>query len=129
MLIFGREPVTILAFIAVALKLSSAYGLNVDADTQALIMTFLSCGVAVASAFVLKTGAAFAAIVNFAQAALALFMGFGLEMTAEQQALWMLLVEGAVAFFVRREVTAPVPALRIEQSSPLAKASGPSAVV
>lgn len=128
MKIFGREPVAILAFIAVALKLGSAYGLNVDADTQALIMTFLACGVAVAEAFILKTGAAFAAIVNFGHAALALFMGFGLEMKAEQQALWMLLIEGAVAFFVRREVTAPVQALRIEKSSPLDKHSAPTAV-
>ena len=58
-------------------------------------------------------------MVNLAQACLALFLGFGLEMTAEQQALWMLVVEGAVAVFLRREVTAPVTALAIEQTSPL----------
>ena len=120
---FGREPVAILAFIAVALKLSSAYGWDVSADRQAAIMAVLSCVVAVAEAFILKTGAAFAAIVNLGQAGLALFLAFGLHMTAEQQALWMLLIEGGVAFFVRREVTAPVPLLRIEQSSPLDRGS------
>lgn len=117
MKIFGREPVAILAFIAVALKLGAAYGWDVSADKQAAIMAVLSCAVAIAEAFILKTGAAFAAIVNFAQAAIALFLAFGLHMTAEEQALWMLLIEGGVAFFVRREVTAPVPSLRIEQSS------------
>jgi len=119
MKILGREPVLILGFVAVALKLASAYGLDVSADQQAVIMAVLSCVVALVEAIVLRTGAAAAAIINLAQASLALFLGFGLDMTAEQQALWMLLVEGAVAVFLRREVTAPVSALKVEQSSPI----------
>jgi len=121
--IFGREPVAILAFIAVALKLSSAYGWGVSAQQQAAIMVVLSCIVAVAEAFILKTGAAFAAIVNLGHAGIALFLAFGLNMSAEKQALWMLVIEGGVAFFVRREVTAPIAALRIEQSSPMDRSS------
>jgi hypothetical protein len=118
MKIFGREPVTILAFIAVALKLSSAYGLDVSAELQAAIMVFLSCVVAVAEAFILKTGAAFAALVNLGHAAIALYLAFGLNMSAEQQANWMLAIEGLVALFiVRPQVTAPIAALRLEQSS------------
>jgi hypothetical protein len=118
MKIFGREPVTILAFIAVALKLSSAYGLDVSAELQAAIMAFLSCVVAVAEAFILKAGAAFASLVNVGHAAIALYLAFGLNMSAEQQATWMLLIEGLVALFiVRPQVTAPIAALRIEQSS------------
>lgn len=118
MKIFGREPATILAFIAVALKLGAAYGLGADETQQALIMAFLACVVAVAEAFILKTGAAFAALVNLGHGALALFLGFGLEMNAEAQALWMLLIEGGLALIViRPQVTAPIPALKIEQSS------------
>jgi hypothetical protein len=118
MKIFGREPVTILAFIAVALKLSSAYGLDVSAELQAAIMVFLSCVVAVAEAFILKTGAAFAALVNLGHAAIALYLAFGLNMSAEQQANWMLTIESLVALFiVRPQVTAPIAALRVEQSS------------
>lgn len=128
MKILGREPVYILGFIAVALKLASAYGLDVSADQQAVIMAVLSCAVALIEAIVLRTGAAAAAIVNLAQASLALFLGFGLEMSAEQQALWMLIVESAVAIFLRREVTAPVPEVRLEQSSPLERAPKPTAV-
>nr|WP_237280614.1 hypothetical protein [Streptomyces caniscabiei] len=99
--------------------MSSAYGLEVTADQQAVIMAVLSGVVALVEAIVLRTGAAAAAVVNLAQACLALFLGFGLDMTAEQQALWMLAVEGAVAIFLRREVTAPVQVLSIEQTSPL----------
>lgn len=128
MKIFGREPVYLLAFVAVALKLGSAYGLDVTADQQAVIMAVLSGAVALVEAIVLRTGAAAAAIINLAQGVLALFLGFGLDMSAEQQALWMLAVEGAVAVFLRREVTAPVSALGIEQSSPLTKAAGPQSV-
>ena len=86
MKLLGREPVYILAFVAI----------------------------------VLKTGAAGAAIVNLAQAALALFLGFGLDMTAQEQAGWMAVVAGAVALWEHREVTAPVSTLPMEQKSPLA---------
>lgn len=118
MKIFGREPVALLAFVAVALKLGSAYGWDVSAELQTAIMVALSCIVAVVEAVVLKTGAAFAAIVNLGHAGIALLLGLGLDMSAEQQALWMLLIEGAVALVVvRPQVTAPIAALRIEQSS------------
>lgn len=127
MKVFGREPVYILAIIAITLKLSAAYGLDVSATEQGAIMAALSLLVAVATAFVLKTGAAAAAIVNLAQGLLALFLAFGLDMPAETQALWMLGVEGLVALVLHREVTAPVPQLALEQSSPI-KPTAPQGV-
>ncbi|MER5482909.1 hypothetical protein ABT024_06795 [Streptomyces sp. NPDC002812] len=127
MRIFGREPVYILAVIAVALKLASAYGLDVSADQQTLINTVLACVVAVASAVVLKTGAAGASILQLAQAGLALFVGFGLDMSATEQAGWMSLVSAVLAVVSHGQVTAPVPVLAIEQSSPV-KPSVPRAV-
>jgi hypothetical protein len=119
MKIFGREPVYILAAIAIALKLAAAYGLNVSGDQQALINTVLSCIVAVASAVVLRNGALGAAILQLASAGLALFVGFGLDLSAEQQAGWMSLVAAVLALFEHREVTAPVPVVPLEQSSPV----------
>lgn len=119
MKVFGREPVYILAFVAIVLKLAAAYGLDVSAEQQGAIMAVLSLIVAVVNAIVLKTGAVGAAIVNLAQGAIALFLAFGLDMSADQQALWMGIVEAAVALVIHREVTAPVPPLKTEQSSPL----------
>jgi uncharacterized protein (DUF697 family) len=119
MRVFGREPVAILAFIAITLKLGSAYGWDLSNEQQTYIIAALACVVALVEALVLKTGAAFAAIVNLAQAALTLFLGFGLEMPAETQALWLFAVEAVAAFFLRRDVTAPIALLSIEQSSPL----------
>ncbi|MFE3578702.1 hypothetical protein [Streptomyces vinaceus] len=117
MRIFGREPVYILAVIAVGLKLAAAYGLGVTETQQALINTVLACAVAVASAFILKTGAAGAAILQFAQAGLALFVGFGLDLSATEQAGWMSLVATVLAFVEHGQVTAPVPALPVEGKS------------
>ncbi|MFD6968393.1 hypothetical protein [Streptomyces sp. NPDC059949] len=119
MRIFGREPVYILAVIAVALKLGSAYGLDVNETQQTLINTALACLVAVISAVVLKKGAAGAAILQFAQAGLALFVGFGLDLSATEQAGWMALVSAVLAVVEHGQVTAPVPELPVEQSSPV----------
>ncbi|GGU90906.1 hypothetical protein GCM10010275_29860 [Streptomyces litmocidini] len=119
MRIFGREPVYILALVAIALKLSAAYGLDVSAAQQGAIMAVLSLAVALVTAIVLKTGAVGAAIVNLAQGALALFLAFGLHIDAETQSLWMAAVEGTVALLIHREVTAPVGPLAIEQRSPV----------
>lgn len=119
MKIFGREPVYILAAVAIGLKLAAAYGLDVSAEQQGAVMAVLSLIVAVVNAIVLKTGAIGAAIVNLAQGAIALFLAFGLHLTADQQALWMGIVEAAVALAIHKEVTAPVPPLKTEQSSPL----------
>ncbi|MFJ8923833.1 hypothetical protein ACIREK_30700 [Streptomyces sp. NPDC102415] len=123
MKLFGREPVYILAFIAVALKLGAAYGLDVDETQQTLINTTLAVGVGVISAIVLKTGAAGAAILQFAQAVLALFVGFGLDLSATEQAGWMSLVAATLAVIEHREVEAPVPGLPVEQSSPVKTAA------
>ncbi|MFG3136144.1 hypothetical protein ACGFZA_07960 [Streptomyces sp. NPDC048211] len=125
MRLFGREPVYILAFIAIVLKLGAAYGLDVSDTQQTLINTVLACAVAIASAVVLRDGAVGAAIVNFAQAALALFLGFGLDLSAQEQAGWMALVSGAVALWEHREVTAPVSSTPMERTSPL-KGSTPA---
>jgi hypothetical protein len=119
MKVFGREPVYILAVIAIGLKLAAAYGLDVSDEQQTLINAVLACLVAVVSAVVLKTGAAGAAILQFASALLALFLGFGLDLSAAEQAGWMSLVAAVLALFEHREVTAPVPALRVEQTSPV----------
>jgi hypothetical protein len=117
--IFGREPVYILAVIAVALKLAAAYGLDVSETQQTLINTVLACAVAVASAVVLKAGAVGAAILQLAQAGLALFVGFGLDMSATEQAGWMSFVSAVLAVVSHGQVEAPLSRLPIEQSSPV----------
>lgn len=123
MRIFGREPVVILGAIAVLLKLLAGYGIQVTETQQTLINTFLACAVAVASAVVLKTGAVYAALLQFASAGLALFVGFGLDMTVEQQAGWMAFVSAVLVVIERPAVEAPVPSTPVERSSPVKTAA------
>lgn len=123
MKIFGREPAVILAFIAAALKLAAAFGLKVSDDQQGVINTVLSCLVAVALVVVLHQGSLYAALVNLAQAGMALFLAFGLDLSGERQALIMASLAALLAVFgVRPQVQAPVAVLpRLETSSPYTK--------
>lgn len=119
MKIFGREPVYLLAVAAIALKLAAAFGWDVSGQQQAWINAALAAAVGVVSAIVLKTGAAGAAILQFAQAALALFVGFGLDLSAGRQSLIMSGIAAILALVLHREVTAPVPSVPLEETSPL----------
>lgn len=117
-MLFGREPALILGFVAAGLKLLTAFGLDVSADQQALINAVLAAAVGVWLAVVAKNGAWAAAIMQLAQGVMALFVGFGLDWSADKQGLVMAAVAALLALFERTQVTAPVALTRLEQSSP-----------
>lgn len=119
MKIFGREPVYWLTAVAVILKLIAAYGIDVSDNEQAAINAVLAAAVGVASAYVLKTGAVAASILGFAQAGIALFIAFGLNMDAHQQGLIMAALATVLALVLHEQVTAPVPTVPLEQRSPV----------
>lgn len=120
-MIFNREPAVILAFIAAAVKLLG-YQFNVSADVQTAINVVASCVVALVLAIVLRTGALYAAIVNLMAAGMALFVGLGLDWSADKQALVMAAVGTLLAVLgVRPQVEAPVSAVPLEQKSPVDK--------
>lgn len=119
-MLFGREPAAILAFLAGLLKVAVAFGLPVSETQQTLLNTFLAAAVAVVLLVVLRTGSVYAAVVNFAQAGMALVVGFGLDWSVEKQATVMAAVGLALAVLgVRPQVEAPVSAVPIEQKSPV----------
>lgn len=116
---FLREPATLLAFLAGVLKVSVAFGLHVTETQQTLINTFAAATVAVILLIVLRTGSVFAVIVGFAQAGMALVVGFGLDWSVDKQATVMALVGLALAVFgVRPQVEASVSQVAAERSSP-----------
>lgn len=128
MKILGREPVYLLGFIAAALQALSAFGIDLDDGTQTAINAVSAAAVGIITAIVLKSGALAAAIVQFAQAAMALCVGLGLDWSADSQSKVMAAIGALVTLWLRREVTAPVPAVGLEQSSPLERAPKPTAV-
>jgi len=116
---FGREPVYFLGFIAALLEALSAFGVDLTAQTQTLINAVAAAAVGLISAVVLKNGALAAAIVQFAQAVMALAVGFGLDWSADDQSKVMAAIGALVTLWLREKVTAPVPAVALEQSSPV----------
>lgn len=119
MRILGREPVYILGFIAAALQALTAFGLNVTETQQTLVNFFAAAVVGVVTAIVLKTGALAAALLGFAQSGMALAVGFGLDWSTDMQGKVMAAIAALLALWLREKVTAPVPSVGLEQSSPV----------
>ena len=117
--IFGREPALLLGFAAAALKLLTAFGLDVSATQQAVINTALAAAVGVWLAVVAKNGALGAALIQFAQAVMAAFVGFGLDWSTDKQGYVMAAIAALLALFERTQITAPVASTRLEEFSPL----------
>lgn len=107
--IWGREPALWLALVASAVKLASAYWLHLSVDQQSLVNALAAAVVGLVVAKIVHDGAS-AALLGVAQAGLALAVGLGLHMPADEQATIMTAVGVVVAMFVRTQVTAPVPA-------------------
>lgn len=108
MKIFGREPAAWLALVAVIVKLSTAFGLDLTDKQQAVINAAAAALVGLIVAFTVHDGIG-AAAVGFLQAAIALAVGFGLHWSPEQQAVVLSFASAVVAMWTRTQVTAPVP--------------------
>jgi hypothetical protein len=126
MKIFGREPVYLLGFIAALLQALSAFGVDISAGTQTAINAASAAAVGVITAIVLKNGALAAMLVQFAQAVMALCVGLGLDWSADHQSKVMAAIAALITLWLRERVTAPVPAVSLEQSSPVK--AGPTGV-
>jgi hypothetical protein len=120
--IFGREPALLLGFVAAGVKLIG-YEMNVSDGTQTAINVIAAAVVALIIAIVAKNGAWGAAILQLAQAVMSLFVGLGLDWSADRQALWMGSIAALLAVVERFMVTAPLPSTPLEESSPIKPAA------
>jgi microsomal dipeptidase-like Zn-dependent dipeptidase len=119
--LFGREPAAWLALFAVAVKMFSAFVIEVDEDTQAYVNAAAAAGMGVFIAWATKDGVV-AAILGLVQAVIALAVGLGLDWDVATQAVVLSFVSLALGAYDRTQVTAPVP------SQPKPTLSGPTAV-
>lgn len=115
-MLLGREPALLLGLIAAGVKLIG-YEMNVSDGTQTAINAIAAGVVAIIIAFVAKNGAWAAAILQTAQAVMALFVGLGLDWSADRQALWMAAIAAGLAVVERFIVTPPLSTTGLEQSS------------
>lgn len=107
--IFGREPALWLALVAVAVKLATAFGLDLTDGQQALVNAGAAAAVGLAVAFLVHDGIG-AAILGLVQAGIALAVGFGLHWSPGQQSTALAFLAAIVAMWTRTQVTAKVPA-------------------
>lgn len=112
--IFGREPATVLALFAIIVKLAAAFGWDASTDVQAWVNGAAAAALGIILAIVAKDGIG-AAVIGFAQAALALAVGLGLDWTSEKQAVVLTAVTIVVGMWDRTQVTAPVPANAVKR--------------
>jgi hypothetical protein len=124
MKIFGREPVYILGFIAALLQALSAFGVDISDNTQTAINAISAAAVGVMTAIVLKNGALAAMLLQFAQAVMSLCVGLGLDWSADHQSKVMAAIAALVTLWLREKVTPPIPAVRLEQTSPVKSVQG-----
>jgi len=101
-----REPALWSALAGVAIKLIAAFWLNLSTNQQSLLNAIVLAGVGLIVARSTKDGQG-AAILGFGQALLALAIGFGLGMSADNQATIMSGLGIIVAMFIRTQATAP----------------------
>lgn len=107
--LLGREPALWVAVLTAALGALTAFGVNVDANVQAVIVAAASAVLGLVVAITVHDGVA-AAVLGLAQALVSLVVGFGYDLSADDQMKIMGLVIAAVAWYTRKVSTPPVPA-------------------
>lgn len=105
---FGREPALVLALVTVVVQTVSAFYVDVSATQMTVINAAAAAIVGLIIAIVAHDSLN-AAVLGAVQAVVALAVGFGLDWTTDQQAVFMGLAGVLVSLFVRQQVTAPVP--------------------
>jgi hypothetical protein len=103
-----RDPALLAALAATAIKLFSAFVIDLSIGQQSALNAVVAAGAGLAVAFMVKDGQV-AAILGIAQALIALAVGFGLRIDADNQALIMSFIQLTVGAFERTQVTAPAP--------------------
>lgn len=106
----ARDPALFLTAFATLVRLGAAFGLDLTGDQQAVLN---AAATAIASAVVaiwVRREGQVAAVLGAIQVGLALAVGFGAHLSAENQALIMSAVGAVVAMFIRTQVVAPVTA-------------------
>lgn len=107
-MLFKRDPALILLFVATSVRMISAFWLDWSIDQQALVNVLAAAIVGALVAFTVRHDGQVAALTGAFGALIAAAVGFGLRLSAEQQAIIMSLIGAGLAFFTRTQVGASV---------------------
>ena len=104
----SRDPALWLTLFATAVRLAAAFLFEITDEQQAVLNAAATATAAFIVAFWVRRDGQVPAILGVAQALLALAIGFGLNVSAEGQAVIMSFVGALAAAFTRTQVTARV---------------------
>jgi hypothetical protein len=107
--IFGRDQVAWLAVVAAVFGVVTSYGFDISGHLQGIVSAVVLFVFAVANAVHVHDGP-IALITGIATALFSLFAALNLDWTAGHQAYILGLLTVVGGFFVRTQVTSPVPA-------------------
>jgi hypothetical protein len=107
----SREPALVLALIATAVQLVSAFFIPLTDVQQGSINAAAAAIAGIATAIWVTHEKLAPAVLGLVQAGLDLGLSFGLHWTPIQQSVVMSFAIALVAMFVRTQVTAPMPAV------------------
>lgn len=106
-----REPALLyISLLAPIVQAVAAFWFVDDPTTQALLNAAAVAVAGAITAFLVRADNLLPAITGAAQAVIALFVGLGLDWSAEQQAALMVPIGIIAGYVVRDRVVAPVPA-------------------
>jgi hypothetical protein len=115
MIRLSRDPAIYLSLFATVVRLAAAFVFHLSDNQQAVLNAVATAVAGLAVALWVRRDGQVAAVLGVAQALLALAIGFGLNVSAEGQAIIMSFVGTLAAAFVRTQVVAPVSALGAKQ--------------
>ncbi len=105
---FKRDPALFVSLGATSIRLISAFFITLSVEQQSALNAVIAAVAGLIVTGLVRDGLP-AAILGVVQALIALALGFGLEISADNQAVVMSFVGTVIAMFVRTQVTAPVP--------------------
>jgi hypothetical protein len=115
---FGRDPALYLTLVATDVRLFAAFFVHLTGEQQAVLNAVATAVAGLIVAVIVRHDGQVAAILGVAQALLALAVGFGLNISAGNQAVIMSFIGAVAAAFIRTQVVAPVAPTGARQIAP-----------
>lgn len=116
MKLLGREPAQWLQLASGVLVFFTPL-LGLTAEMNGAVMAVLTAVFGIATGLAVSGEKAAPMVAGLLKAMIALALAFKFEISPEVQAGFMVLVEAGVAWYLRTQVTAPVPAAQVDRAA------------
>lgn len=117
MKVFGREPAQALGLISALIALLSATVVPLTDAQQGVLMAVVTALIGIVTAAAVSAEKAAPLVAGLVQSVLSLALAFGAHISQPVQGAAMAFVAAAVAFWLRGQVTAPVPAAAVSTNA------------